>query len=470
MAPDKNKIAADCFKRGSEAMAQQNWDYAVSMFGQAVNLVPDNVLFRQSLRGCEEKKYNGNKKGARLAGLKLTRIKSRIAASRMKEAWENVDKAAEEGMKLNPWDAQLNADMALACGERGFRECAVYGYRRAVTFDPKNKDFHRRLALALEQTGNYADAIKCWERIYSIDPLDSEARSKIQRLEASSAMEKGGYEDAESTQEVRADGRTAYDFDRPGKSAAKQPADGPGMSLEADLQRAIRKEPENKDNYLKLGEYYRREKKLDQALDVYQKALDVSGSDPNIREQREDIELEKMRNNLAMAKQATEADPENETARENADGLKKDLLRYEIDIFTRRVSRYSADMKLKYELAKRYMRVGKIDGAIPLLQQASSDNRIQNDVLVALGKCFAAAKQPDLALRQFQKAIPNINPQDKAELLAEAHYLAGRLAEELGKRDIAENHYGEVIAIDYSYRDARKRLERMQKGGKEAAG
>ncbi len=462
MAPDKNKIAADCYKRGSEAMAQQNWDYAVSMYGQAASLVPDNVLFRQSLRGCEERKYNGNKKGARLAGIKLTRIKSRIAAAKMKEGWENIDKAAEEGLTLNPWDAQLNADMAQACMERGFHECAVFGFRRAAALEPKKKEYHRSLALALEEMGNYADAIKCWNNIYALDPLDSEARSKIGQLEASSAMKKGGYEDAESTQEVR----TGYEFDRPSKSTSPQPADGPGMSIEADLQRAIRKEPENQDHYLKLAEFYRRNKQLDKSLETYQKAMQVSGGDPNIREQLEDLELEMMRNNLALARQAAAADPENETTLENVKGLTRDLVRQEIDVFSRRVKRYPADMKLKFELAKRYRMVKKIDLAIPLLQQASTDNRIKNDVLVNLGKCFAAANQADLALRQFQKAIPEINPQDKPELLAEAHYLAGRLCEELGKRDEAENHFGEVIGIDYTYKDARKRLERLQQGGK----
>jgi tetratricopeptide (TPR) repeat protein len=460
MAPDKNKIAKDCFARGSAAMAQQNWDYAIEMFGQCAMLVPDNVVFRQSLRGCEEKKYNGNKKGARMAGIKLAGIKSRIGMARKKADWEALDRAAEEGLTVNPWDPQLNADMAKACEERGFRECAVWGYRQAATLDPKSKEFMRSLALALEAKANYLDAIKCWERLLQLNPLDSEARSKINQLEARSAMQKGGYEAAESTQELR----TGYDFDTKSKQDGPRPADGPGMSVEADLQRAIRKEPANKDNYLKLADYYRRQKQLEPALEQYQKALEVSGGDFNIREQAEDVELEIMRNNLALAKTAAGESPDDEVAKENSVALAKELIKREIDVFSRRMARNTTNMGLKFELAKRYMRIGKIDLAIPLLQQAGSDTRIQNEVLVALGKCFHATGQKDLALRQFDKAIPNINPQDKSELLVEAHYLAGRLCEELKKRDIAENHFGEVIAIDYTYKDARRRLERLQKG------
>jgi DNA-binding PadR family transcriptional regulator len=53
----------DVFVRvpGGEAMNQQNWDYAIESFLQAATLVPDNVAYRQALRGCERKKYKDNK-------------------------------------------------------------------------------------------------------------------------------------------------------------------------------------------------------------------------------------------------------------------------------------------------------------------------------------------------------------------------------------------------------------------------
>jgi hypothetical protein len=57
MAADKNKKAGDCWKRGVEAIGKANWDYAIEMFREAVRLVPDNRMFRETLRGVEEKKY-----------------------------------------------------------------------------------------------------------------------------------------------------------------------------------------------------------------------------------------------------------------------------------------------------------------------------------------------------------------------------------------------------------------------------
>ena len=34
----KSKFASDCFKKATEAMAKQNWDYAVEMFSVAIKM------------------------------------------------------------------------------------------------------------------------------------------------------------------------------------------------------------------------------------------------------------------------------------------------------------------------------------------------------------------------------------------------------------------------------------------------
>ena len=114
----KRKLASDCLKRATEAMAKQNWDYAVEMFATAVKMVPDNLMYRQSLRGSERKKYKDNKSGASMAFLKLSGIRSRIKKARGAKNWADLDLAAEEGLAVNPWDAHFNADLGEAARER----------------------------------------------------------------------------------------------------------------------------------------------------------------------------------------------------------------------------------------------------------------------------------------------------------------------------------------------------------------
>ena len=63
----------------------------------------------------------------------------------------------------------------------------------------------------------------------------------------------------------------------------------PGESAEADLLHAIRKEPTAVGNYLKLADLYRKELRYDDAIAIYQRALEVTGGDINIRERMEDV-------------------------------------------------------------------------------------------------------------------------------------------------------------------------------------
>ena len=69
-------------------------------------------------------------------------------------------------MMLNPWDAQLNFDMAEACRDMEFNEAAIFGFQKAKEADPDNKNYLRNLALILEERGSYTDAVKCWDIIH----------------------------------------------------------------------------------------------------------------------------------------------------------------------------------------------------------------------------------------------------------------------------------------------------------------
>ncbi|HUG92942.1 MAG TPA: tetratricopeptide repeat protein [Planctomycetaceae bacterium] len=459
----KQKIANQWWRKGTDALAKQNWDYAIDAFGRAVEQVPANLVYRQSYRGAICKKYGDNKTGARMSGARLMGTRTKIKKARMQSKWDVVDQEATKGLAVNPWDTWLNAEIGEACVNLGYSEVAQFFYEKAVEGDPDNKPYNRNLALLLEERGNYSRAIECWAKIYKQDPLNTEARSKMTQLQAKTVME-GGYDTAKSTQEVRS-GQTAYDDARAGRASGPAAADGPGMSAEADFQRAIRKEPANVQNYLKLADLYKRENRLELAAETFHKALDVSGGDPNVREQLEDVELDMLRHNLDLAKEAARANADDATAKKNTTALARELIQREIEVFSSRSERYPKDNGIKYELAKRYMRLQKWGQAIPLLQQASSDPRHEAEVLVALGECFLSEKKTPLAKRQFERVLPKLNPHDQADLLKKSRYVLGRLAEEAGDAAAAETHYNEILAIDYEYRDVLKRLEGLQGGG-----
>lgn len=452
------KIAADCWRRGNEALPKENWDYAIQMYLTGVKLVPGNLTYRHSLRGTEMSKYGGNGTGAKMAGMKLMGTKTKISRARLSKDWKTLDQAAEEGLQVNPWDSQLNADLGDACANLGYVDVAIFGYETSLKSDPGNKEINKKLAALLEDKGEYKRAIDCWQRILKMDPASGEARSKITQLDARTVMDRGGYEGAESTRNVRIGAGAS----RPG-----QAADGPGMSVEADLQRAIRKEPANKDNYLKLADYYRRESKLDEAEEQLKKALEISGNDMGIREILEDVQLDLMRKALEVTKEMARSKPD-DAVKQRAGEMATELLKRELEILAVRVERYPQDMKIKYELATRYMRVQKWALAIPLFQQSRGDPRVKGESLVNLGKCFFYDGKASLAIRQFEAAFPEIKHEDKPDAYKDMYYAGGRLYEHLKNTKAAEECFQKVLEVDYNFRDTVKRLDALQGGGGEA--
>ena len=460
----KRKLANDCFKRATEAMSKQNWDYAVEMFATSAKLAPDNLMFRQSLTGCLGRKYKQNKSGASMSYLKLSGIRSRIKKARGAKKWDDLDLAALEGHQLNPWDAQFNADLGDAARARDYLEIAAYYYTQAVSADgdPKNIPYLMTLSEILEERGDYNGAIEVLDRVGALDPLNGNIRTKIQGLGANMTINRAKYDEAKSTQDVKQEEpKQGYEESVKGNVKTTKEVLTPGESMEADLLRMTRKEPTNAAHFLKLADYYKREGKLEEAVQTFQKGYEIN-NDQNIREQMEDVQLDMVRRNLGFAKERATQDKNDEQSRLMVAELAQELMLQEIEVYSRRVDRYPNDLKLKFELAKRFMNTKKYDLAIPLLQAASKDIRLESQVLTTLGKAFLAKKQNVVAKRQFEKAVEKLSANDNPIPFKECHYYLGLLAQSASDNATAEKHYTEILAVDYSYKDVAKRLSEIQ--------
>jgi tetratricopeptide (TPR) repeat protein len=454
----KDKLCADCWKKGTEAMQKQNWDYAIQMFGTCVSIKPEHVVYRQTLRGCTQKKYDNNKTGAgTLAKTKLMGIRGRIKKARGKEDWAEMDKAAEEGLLLNPWDPGLNCDVGEAAQKRDFMDVAEFAYKSAYESDRKNKELATKYADILEARGKYTDASSVLTIVGKLDPNDMDVQRKITRLQAQETTVRGGFEDAESTQDLRAKGSQATKTVRQGESVA------PGQSEEDDLKHTIRREPDRLEHQHKLATFYRREKRYEEALEVLNRVLQMSGGDIAYREQIEDVELDVLRKNRDIARDHASTD---ETARKNYEELEKELAKRELTVFLAREDRYPQDMKLKMELALRLMRFGKFIEAIPRLQKASADTRLAGPAFARLGMCFYKDGKPGLARGQLERSLPHLNHEKDPKLFKESYYNLARIYEDLGELAKAESCYGEILVVDYEFRDSRQRLEKLQSGEK----
>lgn len=469
MADQLASAAQDWFKKGTDAMNRQNWDFAVECFSNSIKMKPEIVLYRQTKHGCSRKMYGDNGSGARMATMKLMSVRGKVKKARGKKDWKLMAESAEDGLSINPWDAQLFADLGEASNNMEWGEISAYAYTKAVELDRTNADFNRALGFVLRDRGEYKKARDCFKRIYDADPTDGEARSMMSQLDAESVIDRD-YEKAKNTQDVKADkpATNAYEEDRQARRGGRGPNESvaPGESEEMDLRAAIRKDPENVALYLKLVDFLQANRQLPQAIEIIDKALELSKNDVSIAERKEDIELEIMKDEAAKAADRYRKNPDRERLKVKAETLKKELIVREIEIKAARVEspNHKNDMKMRLELGELYRRTKQYKKAIPLFQQAVADSRLKESALVSLGECFVRTGKADLGRRQFEKALETLNDKDHADAFKLAHYYLGRIYEKAGKNDQAEDHYNEILSTDYDYRDVLKRLEDLQGG------
>ncbi len=455
------EIAKLCWQRGAQAVNNEDFDYATEMFYRSVTLVPDNLAYRQSLRTAEFKKYDNNLKGAGMMSRpKLVRIRSKLSRAKSKGDWDEVDKLAEEGLLLNPWDAGLNAAVGQACHQRGYNTVAIFAYQVAVGpgGEPDNVNLQREFAKLLQADEKFKEAAVVWSKVHKLAPNDGEARSNITACQFEEARQAGKYDEAGSTRDVMP---THEINKRLGKDPKNKQVDAPGMDPEKDLLHAIRKDPNRVELHQKLGEFYRDKDELEKAKEAYQKAWELSDNDQNIKEVIEDIELSQLAKQVDDARTAAKASPDDESLRKQAARLARQLLDREIEVYSERIERYPQNKRLKFDLARRFQKLKRWGEAIPLFQQASLDPRLEVESLVALGKCFLQDNKPPLAEKQFVKALPKVSSEDNPETFKDLHYYLARIYEQSKRYKEAEDHYGEILAIDYDYKDVLQRMENM---------
>ena len=470
---EREKGAQDWYRKGTEAMSHKNWDYAIECFTNCIRLMPENLVYRQNKHGCIRKKYNDNGSGAAMAGMRLMGVRGRIKKCRLQKDWKSVEAAAEEGLLVNPWDAGLLFDLGEACEQQNNKDVAKYGFEKAVEQEKNNVDYNRRLGNLLFERRDYKAARACFERIYKQIPTDGDARAMMSRIDAESVIDRGGYENADNTRDVKVEQpaapKNAYEEDRKARKGVAKPADAPGESAEADLVHAIRKDPQNVNLYLKLADLYKSSREFAKAQENLTKALELSKNDPDVLEELQQVQLLLLKNDLHEAEERARKNPTKERLAEKAKTMREELLQKEIEFFTHGVANKPSDLGKKFELAQRFFTIKQYTKAIPLLQQAVANPTLKVDVLVLLGECFTRDGKLDLARRQFEKALEGLNCTDRPDAFKTAHYWLGRIYEKANKKEQAEHHYGEILANDYEYRDVLKRLSDLQGGDEEGS-
>ena len=446
------------FQTGNDAALKSNFDYAIQMYRDAAALVPEHLQYRQALRGIERRKFgNDPSKVGWTVGARVQTVRLKIKGTKAKKDWMHVLQLCEELFVQNPWDVGASTDLAEAAEHLELLPLARWSLESVQAQVGKDAEFWRYMAHIYELNEDWQKAIHSWEKVKEYAPNDENARRKMNALSASATIKRSGLHEALN--------RTSAGSSGPEKANAEldELKKDSGLSVEERWEKLIAENPERVGNYLSYADDLRAQNKLDEAQKVLARGREANPADQVLQSAYAEVQIARLsRAHDAWAKRV-KTHPNDAEAKARMAQLREKLDAYEIADFRRRIETQPGDMHLRLQFGKKLVSAGQIDAAIAEFQQSKSNAATRVQSLYQMGLAFEAKNLAKLAERSYDEAIKSLDPDDHV-LFNDLHYHLGRLAESQGNTKAAEEHYNEVAANDFGYKDVATRLANLNSG------
>lgn len=445
------------FSTGNDASLKNNLDYAISMYREALKLEPNNLLFRQALRGAQRRQF-GNEPGkvGMLAGARNQPIRLRANSAKNKGKWLEAIETCEDAFSHNPWDYHAAMISAEAAEGMGWPVLSKWLLESVAAQGTEDVNYLRHLARSYEKNEDWDRSIACWEKLRKLSPSDDEAIRKIRGLEASATISRSGLGDA--IQRADHNSQAPEAPLPPDIEEMKRQA----LSPEDRLRKDIEADPRRVGLYLDLADLLKKANKLDEAEKVLAQGIRENPEDEVLREAHGNMQIARLQRAIAAWRKKLREQPDDPAIRQKVAQLSGMLSEYQVKEYRRRVELRPDAHQLRLQLGQVLAQAQKWDEAIAELQKVRGESDVKVQALYLTGQCFESKVLPKLAERNYLEALKVIDEGDQ-ELFNKLHYRLGRVAEAQGDLKSAEEHYNEVAANNFGYEDIAQRLENLNR-------
>jgi len=443
-------------EKGESALKKRNYDYAISIFLEAVNFAPDNRRARENLRKAELKKYEASYPSSiAVAVFGFTnRLGMFVASLGKKGNPEAYMMACERFLTPDPKNKNVNMALGGAAAMAGHLNTAIFAYETASEHNPDDVSALKKLGELLWRNGEIQRAHEIYSNVVSIAPQDQDAVKARKNLAAEASLKETGFETAGSSLDLVKDKKAAGRLMQ--AERLHKTEDDLGAQRE-QLEQRVAESPEDVDLIQDLAEVYQKLKEWDKALQTMDKAVAVKPNDINIQIARGDLEL------LRLEEQVYALQRDGKTA--EAGKAKEELLHFKTDEYRKRVKAYPTDLKLRFALGDLLFQQDQVDEAIGQFQQTVRDPKHKGDSLLRLGRAFSAKGQHDLGIRQLEQALEGHSGFN--DRVKEIYYEMAVINTARGNKAQAKEIFNKIYEVDISYKDVADRLQELDAGSDE---
>ncbi len=458
-----NEVSRDAralFTRGTQALAQDNLDYAITLLNQALETEPGFFDCRKALRDAQMRKAGDGgggffKKMLSRAGSSPQEAKARMALGKNPAEAMAI---AEQMLNSDPNSSAAHRIIVDAGNALEMPRTVAMSYEVLVKNSPKDKDLAIEFARAVSAIGEGSRAENILMELLREMPGDGDLNMALKDLSARKTMDEGGYAalagGGGSYRDILKDKKEAESLEQ---EKRVQKSEDVTERLIAEYEERLQTETNNIKLVRSLAELYTQKKQFDRALELYDRVKKSDmGNDPSLDQsiagtvvKRFDFQLE----------QLNPFDPEHAAQMEK---IKADKLAFQLDECQKRVEKYPTDLAIRYEMGVLYFQTGKIGEAIQEFQTAQKNPHKRIAALNYLGQCYAKRKMFDLAARALQSAVKEkpIFDDEKKDLI----YNLGSVFESWGKKDEAIEQFKQIYEVDIGYRDVGAKVDAFYAG------
>ena len=434
-------------QKADEALRRRNYDFAIELYRQLIDLDPDQGDARAGLRRALKKRHDDKReKGGKL----LKALSGALPLSRAKTLeklgkHEACAKALEDYLVSNPLDEEANLMLGVALEQAGHFKSARAVYEFTAEIAPRNPEALKRAGAMMHRTGDHQRALEYYERALEADPRDQETLKARKNLAAETALSRTGAAAVTHSRELIKDKQQTKELDRSQRRHRSE------EELRAELQRLegqYAESPNDPELLISLAEIHERLHDPVAALEFAERALQYRRDSFDLVCKVGDLESKRLKKALARA------DKEGKQA--EAGELEKSLIAHEVADYRRRVEARPGDAALRLALAKRLIRGEEVDGALAELQRCVNEPRVRDEALFYLGQCFQKKGILDLARKEYEHALEGKDMHN--ERAKEILYNLGTIAEARGNREEARSFYIRIYEVDIGYRDVAEKM------------
>jgi tetratricopeptide (TPR) repeat protein len=436
-------------QKAAEAQQRRNWDFAVELYRQLLDIEPDLGEARAGLRQALKKRAEagGGSKLLRALGGALPLSKARALEKLGK--WDACAKALEDYLLGNPLDAEANLLLGRALEEGRHFRSARAAYEFAAELAPRDPEALKRAGAMMRRTGDLARALDYYERALQADPRDQEAHKARKDLAAESAIARTGIESAGHSRELIKDKQRAAELER---GRRLHLSDEELAAEVAKLEARFAEDPTDVDVMIELAALHEKRRDLEAALELAERALSYRRDSYELAARAGELRVRALKRRLAKAGESRDE--------ARAAELESEIAAAEVADARARLALRPGESALRLLLGRRLLEAGAVDEALGELQHAAADARQSGEALALLGAAFARKGLVDLAREHWSRALEAAAP--RSEHAKEILYNLGALAEAEHDSAAARSHYLQIYACDIGYRDVAEKINRLK--------